>query len=66
MNASERHIKREYQGQSSTVQLLHKEGTTAYVTAYAGLSKAPTAIPLKGLTDKPVWEHQEPLTVEEL
>ena len=45
-NASERNIKRGCQEQSQTIQIVHKQGTTA-----GGLLKVPTALPLKQLTD---------------
>jgi hypothetical protein len=41
-NASEKNIKWYYQGQSQTVQVVHKQDMTG-----VGLSKLPTSLPLK-------------------
>ena len=50
-----------YKEQSPTIQVVQEQGTTA-----ADISKAPTALPLKWLTDKSVWVKQKPLTTEKL
>ena len=50
-----------YEEQSLTIQIVQEEGTTA-----ADLSDAPTALPLKWLTDNLVWVKQWPLTTEKL
>lgn len=50
-----------YKEQSMTIQAVQERGTTA-----AAILKAPTTLPLKCLTDKPVWVKQWPLTTEKL
>ena len=47
--------------QSSTIQVVEEQGTTV-----ADLSKVPTTLPLRWLTDKPVLVEQWPLTSEKL
>ena len=50
-----------YKKQSPTIQVVQEQGTTA-----ADISKAPTALPLKWLADKPGWVKQYLLTIEKL
>lgn len=52
---SEKNIKRYDQEQSLIIQFVYKQGLTA-----TDFSKLPTALPLKGLMDKPVWVKQSP------
>lgn len=46
----EKNIKRYYQEQLQTIQVVNKQDTTAF-----DLSNVPTTLPLKWLTDKPFW-----------
>lgn len=55
-NASKKNIKRYYQNQLHTNQVVHKQDTTAL------LSKLSIVLTLKWLTDKIVWVEQLPLT----
>ena len=61
MYVSGRNIGSYFNEQSLTIQIVQEEGTTA-----ADLSDAPTALPLKWLTDNLVWVKQWPLTTEKL
>lgn len=56
-----KNIKRYYQEQSQAVQVVHKQDTTAI-----SLTKVPTTLLLKWLTDKPVWVKQWPMMEEKL
>ena len=58
---SGKNTRRFYKEHSPTILVVQEQGTTA-----ADISKAPTALPLKWLTDKPVWVKQWPLTIEKL
>ena len=53
MYASERNINRHYQEHSLTIQGVHKQTIIA-----ADLSEVPTVLPLKWLTNNPVWVEQ--------
>ena len=58
---SERNIKRYYEKQSQTIQVIQKQDKAA-----ANVTKMPTALPLKWLTEKPIWIPKWPLTKEKL
>ncbi|KAL6065033.1 hypothetical protein STEG23_028902 [Scotinomys teguina] len=57
-HVSERNTRRYW---SPAIQIVQEQGRTT-----VDLPKTPTALPLKWLTDKPVWVHQWPLTTEKL
>lgn len=61
MHVSRNNIITCYKNQSPTIQAVHKQSTTV-----VELSEVPTALPLKWLTNKPVWVGQWPLTKEKL
>ncbi|KAL6084139.1 hypothetical protein STEG23_009593 [Scotinomys teguina] len=58
----ERNIRKYYfNDRSPTIEIVQEQGTTT-----DDLLKTPTVLPLKWLTDKPVWVEQWPLTTEKL
>ncbi|KAL6038305.1 hypothetical protein STEG23_030308 [Scotinomys teguina] len=62
-HVSERNTRRYYSNHwSPAIQIVQEQGRTTTVD----LPKTPTALPLKWLTDKPVWVQQWPLTTEKL
>lgn len=61
MRVSGKNIRKFYKEQSATIQVIQEQGTIA-----ADISKAPRALPLKWLTDKPAWVVQWPSTTEKL
>ncbi|KAL6062885.1 hypothetical protein STEG23_004248 [Scotinomys teguina] len=61
-HVSERNTRRYYSNHwSPAIQIVQEQGRTT-----VDLPKTPTALPLKWLTDKPVWVQQWPLTTEKL
>ncbi|KAL6045981.1 hypothetical protein STEG23_001675 [Scotinomys teguina] len=61
-HVSERNTRRYYSNHwSPAIQIVQEQGRTT-----VDLPKTPTALPLKWLTDKPIWVQQWPSTTEKL
>lgn len=57
----QKNITRYCKEQSPTIQEVQEQDTTA-----ADISKAPTAVPFKDMTEKPLWVKQSHLTLEKM